>query len=248
MGASPPRAARAQPSGFWLPRSLSLPVALVAPVAPDAPVPPKKLQATSATLAFATPTTHAAPESMWTCSFLLISISCVFMSEDKFNTRKTEETTNSWLTPPAIVKALGHFDLDPCTPPVMPWELTPHRYTEADDGLRQPWHGRCFLNPPYGVHTFKWLARLADHKRGIALIFARTETEGFQNEVFGKAHSLLFKKGRIRFHREDGSLAGTPGAPSVFVSYSEEDTAILAASGIAGKLVFLRQNSPLSLF
>jgi hypothetical protein len=167
-----------------------------------------------------------------------------------FNTAKTEESTNTWLTPPALIKALGHFDLDPCTPPVMPWQTATHRYTEADDGLRSSWYSdRVFLNPPYGEHTFKWLAKLADHKNGIALIFARTETKGFQREVFGKAHSLLFKAGRIQFHREDGSLGGTSNAPSVFVSYSKDDTDALANSGIPGRLVTLGKQAPeLNLF
>jgi len=30
-------------------------------------------------------------------------------------------TTDVWLTPPAIIEALGEFDLDPCCPNNLPW-------------------------------------------------------------------------------------------------------------------------------
>jgi len=56
-----------------------------------------------------------------------------------------------------------------------------------------------WLNPPYGTETFKWLAHLAEHRRGIALIFARTETKGFHREIWNKAHAVFFFEGRLSF-------------------------------------------------
>ena len=32
---------------------------------------------------------------------------------DNFNTSRTEETTNTWLTPPSLIHSLGELDLDP---------------------------------------------------------------------------------------------------------------------------------------
>jgi hypothetical protein len=93
-----------------------------------------------------------------------------------FNTPRTEETTNVWLTPPALIRVLGHFDLDPCTPIRRPRDTADRHYTESDDGLPQPWEGRIFLNSPYGTETFRWIRRFAEHKRGVALIFAGTDT------------------------------------------------------------------------
>ncbi|NCW30719.1 MAG: adenine methyltransferase, partial [Alphaproteobacteria bacterium] len=31
-------------------------------------------------------------------------------------------TTTTWLTPPAVIKALGEFDLDPCASLDRPWD------------------------------------------------------------------------------------------------------------------------------
>jgi hypothetical protein len=62
--------------------------------------------------------------------------------------------TSDRYTPPQIFEALGLvFDLDPCSP--RPAHSVPARkiYTIEDDGLRQPWHGLTFVNPPFGVGT-----------------------------------------------------------------------------------------------
>lgn len=65
--------------------------------------------------------------------------------------------TDEWLTPPSIIKALGPFDLDPCSPITPPWVIATNTYTVRDDGLAKRWAGRIFLNPPYGPLTGKWL-------------------------------------------------------------------------------------------
>ena len=81
---------------------------------------------------------------------------------------------DEWLTPPKIITDLGPFDLDPCSPINRPWPTAKMHFTIEDDGLRLPWHGRVWMNPPYGPHTGMWLSKLADHRNGVALIFART--------------------------------------------------------------------------
>ena len=93
--------------------------------------------------------------------------------------RAYEGRTDEWLTPPEILKAIGEFDLDPCSPINRPWNTAKKHYTVEDNGLIQEWIGRVFLNPPYGPETGKWLQKLAEHGNGIALIFARTETDMF---------------------------------------------------------------------
>lgn len=125
-----------------------------------------------------------------------------------------------WLTPPFILKALGPFDLDPCAPVNRPWDMAARHYTAMDDGLSKPWSGRVWCNPPYGRETARWLKRLRMHGDGIALIFARTETEYFFDEIWGHADALLFIKGRLHFHKPDGRRAETSaGAPSVLLAY-----------------------------
>ncbi len=104
-----------------------------------------------------------------------------------------------WLTPPYIIKALGSFDLDPCSPIKRPWDTAKKHYTKKQDGLKQDWQGRVWCNPPYGVETSKWLEKCAKHKNVIALTFARTETKMFFESVWSKAYAVLFIKGRLSF-------------------------------------------------
>lgn len=145
---------------------------------------------------------------------------------------------DEWLTPPHIIKALGHFDLDPCAPAIRPWEIADQHYTAHDNGLQKSWSGRVWLNPPYGLEAAKWLERLSDHGEGTALIFARTETEMFFEHVWGKATALLFLKGRLHFHYVDGTCAAANGgAPSVLIAYGERDAEILKNCGLPGAYV-----------
>lgn len=152
--------------------------------------------------------------------------------------------TDEWLTPPEILAALGAFDLDPCAPHESrrPWAMAAKHYDQEQDGLSQPWHGRVWLNPPYGRETGKWLRRLAEHGDGIALIFARTETDMFFQHVWDRADAVLFLRGRLHFHYVDGRRApNNGGAPSCLVAYGDRNVGSLAASGLAGQLVQLRR-------
>ena len=143
------------------------------------------------------------------------------MAGKDFNTNTTN--ADEWLTPPEIIKALGPFDLDPCAPVNRPWDTASRHYTVQDNGLTQPWYGRVWLNPPYGRETFTWMERLAEHGNGIALIFARTETKGFHEQIWRKAKAVFFFEGRLKFHYVDGRQGGTANAPSCLVAYDNEN-------------------------
>ncbi len=125
---------------------------------------------------------------------------------------------DEWLTPPDLLRALGAFDLDPCSPVVRPWPTAAYHLTQG--GLNIPWSGRVWCNPPYGTQTGSWLARCAAHGDAIALVFARTETAMFFDHVWPKADSILFLQGRLHFHHVDGTrAAANAGAPSVLIAY-----------------------------
>ncbi len=148
--------------------------------------------------------------------------------------------SDTWLTPPEILRALGEFDLDPCCPIVRPWDTAIEHFDINDDGLAQPWAGRVWLNPPYSREAVKWLRRMADHGNGIALVFARTETSWFFETVWRKASAVLFLEGRIHFHLADGSrAAANAGAPSCLVAYGAMEALRLQECGIAGYFVSL---------
>ncbi|MFI8977259.1 DNA N-6-adenine-methyltransferase [Nocardia asteroides] len=149
--------------------------------------------------------------------------------------------SDTWLTPPQILDALGPFDLDPCAaPPPRPWSTASHHISAPDDGLTQPWAGRVWLNPPYSRQAVTWLARLAEHGSGTALVFARTETRWFVDTVWSQASAMLFLHGRLHFHHRDGTrAAANAGAPSVLVAYGAADAAVLASAPLAGTFVDL---------
>ena len=143
-----------------------------------------------------------------------------------------------WLTPPWIIDRLKPFDLDPCSAIKMPWEIAANKFTINDDGLSKEWFGFVWMNPPYGRDARRWLKKMADHNNGIALIFARTETEMFVESVWGRASSMLFIHGRLHFHHENGEMAkANSGAPSVLIGYGEEADNRLKTSGINGTFV-----------
>ena len=154
-----------------------------------------------------------------------------------FNTNTTNN--DEWLTPPLIIKSLGEFYLDPCSPINRPWDTALNHFTINDDGLSREWFGRVWLNPPYGRETFKWLNKLSQHKKGIALIFSRTETIGFHEQIWNKAHSIFFFKGRLKFFKIDGSQGDCANAPSCLISYSEQDSNFIRDSGLNGKQIYI---------
>lgn len=147
--------------------------------------------------------------------------------------------TDEWLTPPEILARLGSFDLDPCAPIERPWPTAARHYTIEDGGLNQDWAGRVWLNPPYGPHTFLWLRKLARHGDGVALTFARTETAGFFDAAWARAAAMLFIRGRLHFHRPDGSRSIiNAGGPSVLLAYGPNNVIALRDAGIPGALVY----------
>lgn len=152
---------------------------------------------------------------------------------------RCEDTKIEWLTPPDLVKKLGIFDLDPCSPVNAPFLHANTNFTIEDNGLTKEWFGRVYLNPPYGKGMDLWIEKLKKHGNGITLIFARTETKCFFEHIWNDADGILFVKGRIKFYHVSGIQGGTPGAPSLFIAYGKENALALKNSGIAGKYLDL---------
>jgi hypothetical protein len=148
-----------------------------------------------------------------------------------------EGKTNERITPKYLIDALGPFDLDPCAPIVQPWETAKRTYTVRDNGLFSEWHGRVWMNPPYGKDIAKWVGRFIAHGNGIALTFARTETEWFFN-LWRSADAYLFIKGRVQFCTVNGRGIGMNApAPSVLVAIGKYNFDVLAGCGLGGAFV-----------
>jgi len=152
--------------------------------------------------------------------------------------------TDVWLTPPSLIESLGgweSFDLDPCAAFDQPYPTARTSYTELDNGLLLEWFGRVWLNPPYSQRLLAgFLERMVMHGDGLALIFARTETEVFHRCVWNRATALLFVRSRIKFHRPCGSKAADGVAPSVLIAYSSDEADLLATEPVRGKFIPLK--------
>lgn len=156
------------------------------------------------------------------------------------NYTDTATRSDEWYTPLPLIKSLGKFDLDPCAAPCRLLPNVKNHYTKEDNGLRLPWKGRVWLNPPYSRDIIKYFMRkMSKHNNGIAFIFARTDTKFYQRWVLETCASILFIKGRIKFFNYEGEAAYNAGAPSCLVAYGENNVEALEYSGIEGKHVLV---------
>lgn len=122
-----------------------------------------------------------------------------------------------WYTPKWIFDALGTtFDLDPASPHDMDSAVPAKtKFTVFDDGLKKPWFGKVWLNPPYGKETPQWVNRMIEHGTGLMLVFSRTDAKWCQ-EAMRSSSAMLFFSGRIDFvpglenqHKKSRAGAGT---------------------------------------
>jgi hypothetical protein len=154
--------------------------------------------------------------------------STVYDGHDLLGTNVDRDT---WLTPRYIIEELGPFDFDPC-PYVSNPQWVCERY--ATDGLREPWIGRVFMNPPFS-QTMRWLALHADHGLGISLVPASVESRVWRAHVWTKAKAVLLLHGRTRFCNPDGSATtGRPLRSIALIAWSDADAVILRNSQLAG--------------
>ena len=176
-----------------------------------------------------------------------------------FPQKNSPDTNTDWLTPPAIIKALGEFDLDPCCPPVMPWRTAREMISsKADsiryacgcsgdglggglvcpgDGMKMAWKGRVWLNPPFRG-AGDWMRRMREHGNGIALLPCATDTDIFFHNVWGHASGIFFIKRRVIFFRPDGSKPkNNINRPCCLVAYRNQNLEAVMQSGLKGALV-----------
>ena len=107
-----------------------------------------------------------------------------------------------------VLEVMGGIDLDPCADPGCRVPAMIH-YTAEIGGLRQPWAGRVYMNPPYGREIGSWVDRLVDQyqagkvEEAIALVPARVDTLWFKR-LTAHGGPVLFWRGRLAFVGNDG--------------------------------------------
>ena len=149
--------------------------------------------------------------------------------------------TNEWYTPPHIFTSLGlDFDLDPASPLDGPVSWIPaKRFLSAqEDGLHTAWEGKVWLNPPYGADMGKWVAKLAAHGNGVALLFARTDTVWFHK--YGvRANIICFLNGRLTFFPgSKQKITSNAGAPSMLLGFGDECSDAVRTCGLGAVMRF----------
>jgi hypothetical protein len=145
---------------------------------------------------------------------------------------------DEWYTPPEIIHSLGEFDLDPASSDEA-YKLNQSAkkiYTAKENGLIQDWNGRVWLNPPYSNPLVQqFLLKMAEHNRGIALLFSKVGTKWFHDIVLSNASAIKLLYERIQFLRPDGSKGTQPRNGSILVAYGKQDAEILSKNLMKGK-------------
>src|SRR6516162_6897254 len=136
-----------------------------------------------------------------------------------WNDRKPYRTLNTgnfeWYTPPEYIdlarQVLGDIDLDPASCEFAQQTVKARNfYTKADNALTKPWHGRVWLNPPYGNPVMSlFVDKLLEErnakrvKAAILLSHNFTDTSWFQTAAM-LCQAVCFTSGRIGFTNQKG--------------------------------------------
>jgi hypothetical protein len=177
------------------------------PVDLPRPAPPVVSRSVSPTVPLSVPLTAPAPK-----------MAVHFSSE-------TPEHYTPRMVIDAVIECMGGIDLDPCSnsheSPNVP---AGEHFTADDDGLRQVWRGRVYMNPPYGREIVDWVDKLVKaHESGsvteaIALVPARTDTKWW---AMLRDYPVCLVSGRLKFGEAEN---GAPFPSAIF--YLPNGTAI----------------------
>jgi phage N-6-adenine-methyltransferase len=118
---------------------------------------------------------------------------------------------------------LGAFDLDPASSEQAQRKVGAGKfYSIADDGLKQPWSGRVWMNPPYAQpaisHFIEKLAssvEAGEVTEAIALTHNYTDTQWFHRAA-GACDAICFTRGRIGFLSPEGKRAAPTQGQAFF--------------------------------
>jgi len=127
---------------------------------------------------------------------------------------------NEWYTPTEFVEAarevMGGIDCDPASSEIANRTVKAKKYFDKEqDGLKQKWGKRVFMNPPYASPLVAQFAEAVASKfedkeieQAIVLVNNATETSWFAR-IAGQASAICFPAARIKFT----DPTGKPGAP-----------------------------------
>lgn len=126
--------------------------------------------------------------------------------------------SGEWSTPDdlfAELNSIFHFDLDACASEAN--AKCARFFTKEQDALNQRWHGRVWLNPPYGREIAAFMKKAYFESLAgatvVCLVPSRTDTGWWHR--FARQGQIIFLRGRLRF---GGSKTSAP-FPSAIVIF-----------------------------
>lgn len=162
--------------------------------------------------------------------------------------------SNEWFTPSRYIEAarlvMGGIDLDPasCEQANRVVQATQY-YSQAENGLMQPWFGRVWLNAPYGrcewhgegrmsyqsIFAGKLLREYAQGniEQAVLLSLGNPNSKWFQPFF---EFPICFKRDRIHFDRPDGS-SGHFGFPLAFIYLGPHERRFIEIFSRFGRVV-----------
>ena len=173
------------------------------------------------------------------------------MSQSQAMRVLTSHASAEWYTPPHYVnlarEVLGGIDLDPASSPTaQTWIQAARYFTEADDGLSHEYHGRVWLNPPYGVERGKsrqalWAEKLeAEYLAGrvAAAVLLVNSTHGYSwYERLWSRWPVCLAQHRICFLRPDGTSGGPAKRGQTFVYFGPNVARFMSVFGCVGRVL-----------
>jgi hypothetical protein len=156
----------------------------------------------------------------------------------------------------AVRQVLGEIDLDPASCVQAQKTVKAKKFfTLKDDGLKQQWHGRVFLNPPYQpqlgpAFIDKLISELEPGRvtAAILLVNNSSDTSWFRTAA-SKCSAICFTQRRIRFELPDKEKPSSPMYGQCFVFYGDdvagfEDVFRFIGWGLVPKWAFEKKDVP----
>jgi phage N-6-adenine-methyltransferase len=121
-----------------------------------------------------------------------------------------------WQTPQKVINWLSPIHTDPCAGPNTTIG-SQNNYTKEDNGLKQDWHGRVFVNPPF-TSKEDWLEKTITESQSsnVQTVFVvtpdSTDTKSWWHKYIAEhADYIWFSEGRISYiDPETGEQMGSP--------------------------------------
>jgi len=149
------------------------------------------------------------------------------------NSALLSSRSQEWSTPKELFDQLNgifRFTLDPCA--TCENAKCKNYFTKAEDGMRQPWIGRVFMNPPYGRQVGKWVRKAFDEAQQnaelvLCLLPARTDTRWWHQ--YCMRGEIVFIKGRLKF----GEARNSAPFPSALVLFRRLFDGVVSGKPVA---------------